>query len=369
MQHRHAAVTNTATNQLRGHIIIESNAADRHAHHRHDFTSSAEQSADAVIKDSSVGLEGVVAYPIDGTGNNLSGPAAGSANSDEIRIAPANFAPGTPDTPVDGPNPRVISNTIFANDANASDPGGRSAYTYAFGQFIDHDIDLNLNQTASPDGANTLSMTVPPDDPSLPPGSQIGIVRGQVNPANGNAVDAVTQYLDLSQVYGSDPTTAASLRNADGTLQTSAGNNLPMVDGRFAGGDVRAAENPDLTSLDVLFVREHNNWVAQLHAKEPSLTGDQLYAMARAVTTAEYQNIVYSEFLPSLLGPNALTPYQGYNPDVSPQISQEFSTAAYRFGHSIISPTETKIANDGLVLEQQDLVAASAECVRREWRG
>ena len=83
--------------------------------------------------------------------------------------------------------------------------------------------------------------------------------------------------------------------------------------------------------------------------------------MARAITTAEYQNIVYTEFLPSLLGPGTLTQYQGYNPNVSPQIFEEFSTAAYRFGHSIISPTETKIANDGTVLEQQDLVAASAE--------
>ncbi len=111
----------------------------------------------------------------------------------------------------------------------------------------------------------------------------------------------------------------------------------------------------------MLFVREHNYWVAQLHAEDPTLTGDQLYDMARAITTAEYQNIIYSEFLPSLLGPDAMTHYQGYNPNVSPQIFEEFSTAAYRFGHSIVSPTETKIANDGLVLEQQDLVAASAE--------
>ena len=182
-----------------------------------------------------------------------------------------------------------------------------------------------------------------------------------MDPASGNAVNSVTQYLDLSQVYGSDPATAASLRNPDGTLQTSPGDYLPIVDGQYVGGDVRAAENPDLTSLDVLFVREHNYWVGQLHAEDPSLTGDQLYSMARAITTAEYQNIVYTEFLPSLLGPDALTQYQGYNPNVSPQIFEEFSTAAYRFGHSIISPTETKIANDGTVLEQQDLVAASAE--------
>ena len=91
-------------------------------------------------------------------------------------------------------------------------------------------------------------------------------------------------------------------------------------------------KNPDLTSLDVLFVREHNSWVGQLHAGDPTLSGDQLYDMARAITTAEYQNILYNEFLPALLGPNTMTPYAGYNQNVSPQISEEFSTAAYRFG-------------------------------------
>ena len=113
---------------------------------------------------------------------------------------------------------------------------------YAFGQFVDHDIDLNMDQTAAPDGSNMLSMMVPDDDPTLTPGSQISIVRGAVDPGNGDAVNSVTQYLDLSQVYGSDPTTAASLRNADGTLKTSDGSNLPVVDGQYVGGDVRAAE-------------------------------------------------------------------------------------------------------------------------------
>jgi peroxidase len=340
-------------------MSLINNTANAGHHHQHTTVPGGTASGD-VIRDASLGFDDVIVYSIEGSGNDPSDPTLGAAGTDEVRLAPANFADAA-GTPVGGPNPRVISNTIFANDTNANDPGGRSAYMYAFGQFIDHDIDLNMDQTAASDGSNTLSMTVPADDPSLPPGSLISIVRGQVDPANGAAVNSVTQYLDLSQVYGSDPTVAASLRNADGTLKTSAGDNLPIADGQFVGGDVRAAENPDLTSLDVLFVREHNRWVAQLHAADPRLSGDQLYDMARAATIAEYQNIVYSEFLPSLLGPNALTPYQGYNPNVSPQIFEEFSTAAYRFGHSIISPTETKIANDGTVLEQQDLIAASAE--------
>ncbi len=314
-----------------------------------------------VITDPHLGFDGVVSYAIDGAGNDRADPSLGAAGTDETRLAPANFAAGTADTPVGGTNPRVISNTIFNNDANANDPGGRSAYMYAFGQFIDHDIDLNPDQTPAADGSNTLAMTVPQNDPALPPGSQISITRGQIDPSNDDAINAVTQYLDLSQVYGSDAATAASLRNPDGTLKTSGGDDLPISDGQYLGGDVRAAENPDLTSLDTLFVREHNYQVGQLRAQNPNLTGDQLYDMARAITTAEYQNIVYSEFLPALLGSSTLTAYQGYNPSVSPQIFEEFSTAAYRFGHSIISPTETKIANDGAVLEQQDLVAASAE--------
>ncbi|HEY7579272.1 MAG TPA: peroxidase family protein [Acetobacteraceae bacterium] len=329
--------------------------SDQGFHRGHDNNPSQPDGGSTLV-DPSLGFRGVTAYSIDGTG----GGTLGAANTDEIRLAPANFAPGTTDTPVDGPNPRDISNAIFATPQN-EDPGGRSAYMYAFGQFVDHDIDLNMNQTAAADGSNTLSFTIPNGDPSLPPGSQISITRGEVDPANGSAVNAVTQYLDLSQVYGSDTATAASLRNSDGTLKTSADGYLPIVNGQYVGGDVRAAENPDLTSIDVLFVREHNYWVGQLHSQDPSLSGDRLYAMARAITTAEYQNIVYTEFLPHLLGSDTLTQYQGYNPSVSPQIFEEFSTAAYRFGHSTVSPEETKIANDGLVLEQKDLVAASAE--------
>ena len=60
-----------------------------------------------------------------------------------------------------------------------------------------------------------------------------------------SAVNTVAGYLDLSQVYGSTAATAASLRNADGTLKTSAGNALPIVNGAFVSGDVRVMENRD----------------------------------------------------------------------------------------------------------------------------
>ena len=59
----------------------------------------------------------------------------------------------------------------------------------------------------------------------------------------------------------------------------------------FAAGDVRAQENPDLTALQTLFVREHNYQVDQLQQEHPRWSGDQLYDMAKAITTAEMVNI------------------------------------------------------------------------------
>jgi peroxidase len=155
------------------------------------------------------------------------------------------------------------------------------------------------------------------------------------------AINTVTGWLDGSQVYGSDAATAASLRTADGHMAMSEGDNLPIVmteqGPAFAAGDIRAQENPDLTALQVLFVREHNYQVDRLHEEHQNWSGDQLYETARAITTAEMVNITYNEFLPHLLGPDAIPDYRGYDPNVDPTITAEFAGAAFRFGHSLVS--------------------------------
>ena len=43
----------------------------------------------------------------------------------------------------------------------------------------------------------------------------------------------------------------------------------------------------------------------------------------------------------------ALRPYRRYRGDVNPGIAHEFSTAAYRFGHSMLSATLLRLAADG----------------------
>lgn len=289
---------------------------------------------------------------IDGT-NNSSPPNTNTKNSPEVRIAPPNFAPGTTDGLVDGPNPREISNVVSSGDnADDHDTDGLSAWMYVWGQFVDHDLDLTPQNTST-----HIDIPIPNNDPSMPGGGSIALSRFQLDPATSTAKNTVTGWMDASQIYGSDQQTADSLRLPDGRLKTSDGNNLPIVNGMFAAGDVRASENPDLTSVTTLFVREHNYQVDRLAKEHPDWSGDQLYQNARAIVTAEIENITYTEFIPHMLG-SPLPDYKGYNSTVDPRITQEFSTAAFRFGHSIVSGTETKMDNMGNPMGSQDLSQA-----------
>ena len=299
---------------------------------------------------------------IDGSGNNLEDPTLNEAGTDFTRMGTAHFADGI-STPVDGPDPREVSNILVAGNGDLPNPEGLSGMMYAWGQFVDHDLDLS-----NADGVNHIDITIPPDDQTFTPGSVIPLTRAMIDPATGpgtghpaTAVNAITGWLDASMVYGSDDATAASLRLPDGHMQTSPGNNLPIVNGMFVAGDARADENPDLTSLQTLFVREHNYQVDRLHAEHPDWTGDQLYQQARAIVTAEIENITYTEFLPHLLGPNAIKPYHGYNPNADPRITEEFAGAAYRFGHSIVSADIDSIDNLGNDTSAQSLKDAFFE--------
>jgi len=162
-------------------------------------------------------------------------------------------------------------------------------------------------------------------------------------------------------IYGSDATTAAALRTfSGGQLKVSAGNLLPYntfglqmadnigvpEDTLFAAGDVRANENVELTNLTTLFVREHNFRAALLAKQHPTWTDEQLYQGARQIVIGEIQAITYNEWLPALMGNNALTQYNGYNPNVNPSISVEFSSAAFRL-HTLLDDDVEFLDNNG----------------------
>jgi hypothetical protein len=132
---------------------------------------------------------------------------------------------------------------------------------------------------------------------------------------------------------------------------TAAGRLLPLNDGTLANdnplglpatslsvaGDVRANEQPGLTTLHIVFLREHNYHAARLATLHRDWNDERLYQEARRIVGAEMQSITVNEFLPALLG-HGLPPYRGYNSRVNPGIGNTFATAAYRFGHSQVGP-------------------------------
>jgi hypothetical protein len=284
---------------------------------------------------------------IDGSGNNLLHTDMNAVGTDFIRIGTAHFADGISAMRTDLPNARTISNVVVAGSGDVANKEGLSGMMYAWGQFADHDLDLSLS-----DGKTSISINIPGGDADLS-ASMIPMTRAQIDPLTGvagkpaTAVNTVSGWLDASQIYGSSAAVAASLRTADGHLLTSADNNLPVVDGKYLAGDIRVQENPDLTSLQTLFLREHNYQVDQLSKAHPNWSAEQLYQQAKAIVTAEMGNITYSEFLPHLLGKGAIAPYHGYNPNVNATISEEFAGAAFRFGHSIVSANLQKMGEFG----------------------
>jgi hypothetical protein len=323
---------------------------------------------------------------ITGSGNNLANPTWGQAGTDLLRISPAAYADGisAPSQP-NALSPRFISNALNdqtdpnnpAQDLGPPQSKDLSDFAYAWGQFIDHDMGLTLDNTGQ-----SLPIAVPARDP-IGPGA-LPFTRSNFDPRTGTStrnprqqVNSDTAFLDLSNVYGSDAATANALRShAGGRLKTSPGNLLPYLSttyfspqqlaalnqaeggmqnfgalpssSLFAAGDVRANENVELTALQTLFVRNHNRIADELHQEHPTWSDERLYQEARKLNIATEEIITYTEFLPALLGPNALPAYTGYNPAVDPAIATEFSTVGFRFGHSLLSGTVGRQSNDGL---------------------
>jgi peroxidase len=299
---------------------------------------------------------------ITGWGNNRAQPSWGSAGTDYLReISGAHYADGlSAPAGASRPSPRLISNLISdQGDDETADERGLSTAVYEFGQFLDHDIGLALGGASE-----SFNIPVPTGDLWFDPLSTgiqvIPMARSGFDPRTGTTVprqqiNTVTAFIDASQVYGSDPIRAAWLRShQSGGLKVDAtpqGDMLPFNDGTLANdnplglpvtslriaGDTRANEQPGLTVLHTVFLREHNWHADRLHAAHPDWNDDRLYQEARRIVAAEMQVIVTREFLPTLLH-LTLSPYTGYKPWVNPGLSNAFATAAYRVGHSMVGP-------------------------------
>lgn len=316
---------------------------------------------------------------IDASGNHRNDHALGTPDQPLIRLCPADYADASGEPAgANRPSAREISNAIVAQTETAENLRGATDFLWQWGQFVDHDLD----ETPTVEPAEAFDIPVPASDPWFDPSATgtatIPLNRSYYEEIDGlrQQVNGITAYIDASNVYGSDDTRAYALRRLDGsgmlkTTRSDHGDLLPYNEGGFANapdeapnwflaGDVRANEQAALTAMHTLFVREHNHWARQFRDANPSAAEDDTYEFARMMVGAEIQHITYREFLPLLLGPEAIPPYQGFREEVDPTIANEFAAAAYRFGHSLLPAIIRRIGPDGSSIEAGDLPLAQA---------
>ena len=133
----------------------------------------------------------------------------------------------------------------------------------------------------------------------------------------------------------------------------------------FVAGDGRVNENIGLSAVHNTFHSEHNTLVQDLKnmlVGNPVITnaflgeftttkiatvsrdinaitwdGERLYQVARYIDEMEYQHMVYDEFV-RRISPG-LPVFVAYQPTTRPDITQEFASAVYRLGHSMLNET------------------------------
>lgn len=314
----------------------------------------------------------------DGVGNNISNPNWGAAQIHFRKIVTNGFDDG-----ISMPggqtraNPRVISNAIGSQAQFMPNEFQLSDFVWGWGQFIDHDINLNDD-----DASEASNIPIPACEPLFDPtclGSvEIRMFRSLSDPATGTGlsnprmtINEITSFIDGSGVYGSDIIRATWLRtNIEGKMKVSTDNLLPWntIDGEFGsaidptapfmvldgfpipdkffvGGDIRINEQPGLMSFHTLMVREHNRLCDELLVANPGWDDEQLYQRARKIVGGLIQAVTYEEFLPNI-GIN-LDSYAGYDDTAQADILNTFSSAAYRFGHTMINGRLVRFEENG----------------------
>ncbi len=210
-------------------------------------------------------------------------------------------------------NPRVISNTIVdQTNTLATNPVDASDWIWQWGQFIDHDTDLNEGPGAGGEvlifetGEAGLGITTEGFDPitggvpivRVPSVEEVPSSDG-LNGFRSGLTNELTHLIDGSNIYGSTDETAEALRDPsnpgrlltqtvditlpNGTQVTEellpfaddVGPDVAVASGPlgggsedilFAAGDPRPNENNGLTAVHNLLVREHNRRAAQIEA-------------------------------------------------------------------------------------------------------
>ncbi|KAL7029256.1 hypothetical protein ACKWTF_006169 [Chironomus riparius] len=334
---------------------------------------------------------------LDGSCNNLYNPSWGVANSRYGRLLTPRYGDGvsSPTASVTGhelPNARLISLTVFG-ESDVPDRGLTIA-NMQWGQIVTHDMSLTAGGTQSrkhttrcctDDGkliqsglhSTCFPIIVPKNDPAH---SQTGtecmnFVRTLTDRDNfcpdktqksyAEQLSVVTAYMDLSHVYGNSEEQNRPIRSfVSGRLlvdnkqgfeyppqhpnaSTTCDLQTPQ-ETCYLGGDMRINQNPGLTIMQIILLREHNRIADNLQALNQHWDDETIFQEARRINIAQFQHVNYYEWLPIMLGHENMLKneliYQtshgdyvnDYNPNIDPSVLNSHATAAFRYFHTQI---------------------------------
>lgn len=67
-------------------------------------------------------------------------------------------------------------------------------------------------------------------------------------------------------------------------------------------GESRVNEQPNLTTMHTLWMREHNRIASELQRLHPQWSDEMVFQEARRIVVAEIQHITFNEWLPIIVG-------------------------------------------------------------------
>ncbi|GAU92502.1 hypothetical protein RvY_04578 [Ramazzottius varieornatus] len=330
--------------------------------------------------------------------NNLNNPTWGQSFQPYVRFLPPDYNDGVSVPRIRSvrtktmlPSARQVTVSMHTQMSRPHDHV--THILMQWGQFLDHDmthtpitaIEVAQNGRTQlmtpkccdlPQGtvahSSCFAIPIPRNDPFYPRFGQECLEFVRSSPATNvlgprEQLNQLTSFIDASQVYGSTQTTATSLRSFQmGLMQVQVPRGtsesvLPSDTATeecfrktadrtcFRAGDVRVNVHTGLAAMHTLWLREHNRVARALWSMNQASGWDdeRVYQETRRILGAMFQHITFNEYLPVVLGRdimnqfglNLLTTgyYTGYSDQVNPSIANEFATAAYRFGHSLVN--------------------------------